>query len=54
MPRVGFEPTITAFEGAKTVHTLDLAATVTGVIKYSDKQKKNTQNFLLEFFHTLN
>jgi hypothetical protein len=28
MPRVGFEPTIPAFERAKTVHTLDGAATV--------------------------
>jgi hypothetical protein len=27
-PRVGFEPTIPAFEGAKTVHALDRAATV--------------------------
>jgi hypothetical protein len=30
MPRVGFEPTIPAFERAKTVHALDLAATVIG------------------------
>jgi hypothetical protein len=28
MTRVGFEPTITVFERAKTVHTLDRAATV--------------------------
>jgi hypothetical protein len=28
MPRVGFEPTIPAFERAKTVHVLDRAATV--------------------------
>jgi hypothetical protein len=28
MPRVGFEPTIPAFEWAKTVHALDDAATV--------------------------
>jgi hypothetical protein len=28
MPRVGFEPTIPAFERAKTVHALDCAATV--------------------------
>jgi hypothetical protein len=28
MPRVGFEPTIPAFEQAKTVHALDRAATV--------------------------
>jgi hypothetical protein len=29
-PRVGFEPTIPAFERAKTVHVLDRTATVTG------------------------
>jgi hypothetical protein len=28
MPLVGFEPTIPAFERAKTVHALDRAATV--------------------------
>jgi hypothetical protein len=28
MPRVGFEPTIPVFERAKTVHSLDRAATV--------------------------
>jgi hypothetical protein len=32
MPRVGFEPMIPGFEWAKTVHALDLAATVTGCI----------------------
>jgi hypothetical protein len=30
MPRVGFEPTIPAFERAKTVHVLHCAATVIG------------------------
>jgi hypothetical protein len=30
MPRAGFEPTIPAFERAKTVHDLDRAATVIG------------------------
>jgi hypothetical protein len=30
MSRVGFEPTIPAFERAKTVHALDRAATVIG------------------------
>jgi hypothetical protein len=30
MPRVGFDPTIPAFERAKTVHALDRAATVIG------------------------
>jgi hypothetical protein len=35
MPRVGFEPTIPVFKRAKTVHTLDRAATVIGVRKLS-------------------
>jgi hypothetical protein len=30
MPRVGFEPTILAFERANGVHASDLAVTVTG------------------------
>jgi hypothetical protein len=30
MPRVGFEPTIPVFEGVKTVHALDRAATMIG------------------------
>jgi hypothetical protein len=30
MPRVGFEPTIPAFERTTTVHVLDRAATVIG------------------------
>jgi hypothetical protein len=33
MPRVGFEPTIPAFERAKTVHASDRAATVIGNYK---------------------
>jgi hypothetical protein len=33
MPQVGFEPTITAFERAKTVHALDRAATVIGTLR---------------------
>jgi hypothetical protein len=32
MPRGGFEPTIPVFEWAKTVHALDRAATVTGIV----------------------
>jgi FAD synthase len=31
VPRVGFEPTITAFERAKAVHALDSAASVIGM-----------------------
>jgi hypothetical protein len=32
MSRVGFEPKIPVFEGAKTVHALDSAATVIGTL----------------------
>jgi hypothetical protein len=38
MPRAGFEPTIPAFERAKTVHALDRAATVIGYSLYDYKQ----------------
>jgi hypothetical protein len=33
MPRMGIEPTIPVFERAKTVHALDRAATVIGLIR---------------------
>jgi hypothetical protein len=32
MPEVGFEPTITTSERAKTIHALDCTPTVTGFI----------------------
>jgi hypothetical protein len=32
MPQVEFEPTTPVFEGAKTVHALDLAAIVMGTV----------------------
>jgi hypothetical protein len=32
MPRVGFEPTTSMFERAKTVHALDLAVSVIGLL----------------------
>jgi hypothetical protein len=35
MPRVGFEPTIPAFERAKTIHALDHAASVIGTLSLS-------------------
>jgi hypothetical protein len=35
MPRVGLEPTIPVFEGVKTVHALDRAATLIGFSSYS-------------------
>jgi hypothetical protein len=34
MTRVGFKPTTPAFKRAKTVHVLDRAATVIGIIYY--------------------
>jgi hypothetical protein len=34
MPQLGFEPTIPVFQRTKTVHTLDLAATVIGYIMH--------------------
>jgi hypothetical protein len=44
MPEVRFEPTIPVFEGAKTVHALDRAATVIG--NYSMKTVK-TMKFVV-------
>jgi hypothetical protein len=38
MPRVGFEPTIPAFEQAKTIHALDRAATAIGITVDYSKQ----------------
>jgi hypothetical protein len=38
MPRVGFQPTITASERAKTVHALDRSATVTGADVHDTRQ----------------
>jgi hypothetical protein len=40
MTRVGFEPTIPAFQRAKTVHALDHAATLNGI--YMHMQQENT------------
>jgi hypothetical protein len=39
MPRVEFEATTTVFERAKTVHALDRAATVIGVLQLKAIQK---------------
>jgi hypothetical protein len=36
MPQAGFEPTIQAFERAKTLHALDRAATVIGHDEYNN------------------
>jgi hypothetical protein len=48
MPQVEFEPTIPVFEPAKTVHALDLAATVIGsknrILLKSDSTIINTFN----------
>jgi hypothetical protein len=43
MARVGFEPTIPVFERAKTVHALDLAATVIGFNSYLLYRKKTAE-----------
>jgi hypothetical protein len=37
MPEVGFEPMIPVFERAKTVHALDCAATVIGIIYHTSE-----------------
>jgi hypothetical protein len=39
MPWVGLEPTLAAFERAKTVHALDRAATVNGQSSFNTPQK---------------
>jgi hypothetical protein len=39
VPRAGFEPTIPVFKGAKSVHTLDHAATVIGGL-YNERPLK--------------
>jgi hypothetical protein len=59
MPRVEFEPTITAFIRAKTVHALDCAVTVNGgdialqlpnsVVKTLPYYKRVIHNYLLLF-----
>jgi hypothetical protein len=37
MPRVRFEPTVSVFERAKTVHALDRAANVIGILRLRSK-----------------
>jgi hypothetical protein len=48
MPRVGFEPTITVFERAKTFHALDGAATVIGLVYI--KNYKHTDSVKLWYY----
>jgi hypothetical protein len=49
MPQAGFEPTIPAFERAKTVHALERAATVTGGrLDYDWKLIKQESEFCSE------
>jgi hypothetical protein len=45
MPWVGFESTIAAFERAKTVHALDRAATVVGILR-DIRLQSNCENVL--------
>jgi hypothetical protein len=49
MYRLGFEPTIPVFEQAKTVHTLDCAATV---IDACMLHALHTSSFLIDRFKT--
>jgi hypothetical protein len=50
--RVGFEPTIPAFERAKTVHALNGAATVISWIDISNKKSKEIMIiFAMNFIH---
>jgi hypothetical protein len=46
MPRVGFEPTVPASARMKTVHTLDRAATVTGILSCSINIFLGSDDFL--------
>jgi hypothetical protein len=51
MPQMEFEPTIPAFERAKTVHTLDRAATVIGKLTtYDYKVINKYRSSLKELF----
>jgi hypothetical protein len=50
IPCVGFEPTIPAFRRATTVHTLDRAATVIGILS---SQKLNNRHSLCSSFNIL-
>jgi hypothetical protein len=49
MPRVGFEPTIPAFERTKTVHALDRAATVIGRRLITDTRFEPVARLVKEF-----
>jgi hypothetical protein len=56
MPRVGFEPTIPAFQRTKTVHALDSAATVIGNVSFllvSNTEITEKENFGDQFFPEL-
>jgi hypothetical protein len=52
MPRVGYEPTIPVFERAKTVHALDRAATVIGVVNHLEDV--NVVIYLISFKYLCN
>jgi hypothetical protein len=47
MPSAEFEPTIPAFERAKSIHVLDRAATVIG--KVGQKERRIIRDFQLEY-----
>jgi hypothetical protein len=48
MPRLGFEPTITASERAKTVHALDRSATVTGTYRPISSNDIDINEYLIK------
>jgi hypothetical protein len=48
MPKMGFEPTITASERAKTVHALDRSATVAGPTLFRRHIFKPDDNIKIE------
>jgi hypothetical protein len=47
MPCVGFKPTIPGFEQAKTVHALDRAATVIGILVITTVQIKALGQYMV-------
>jgi hypothetical protein len=58
MRRVGFVPTTTVFERAKTIHALELAATAVGLRKIASYKMKDLRLRIigkfskLTFFHS--
>jgi uncharacterized protein YaaN involved in tellurite resistance len=49
MPLMGFEPTISVLERAKTVHALDRAATVLSIMQKHGAKKKCIENCIMKY-----